>query len=54
LINRLTDPPHSIEPPLSTLKLVEESPYRLFDQLVAAPIAAASNFLLDLLSQIRR
>jgi len=36
------------------LALVEEASNRLFDQFIAAPIAAASEFLLDLFCQIRR
>ena len=54
LINRLTDSAESIESLLATLSLVEEAPNRLFDQFVAAPIAAVSEFLLDLFCQIRR
>ena len=54
LINRITDSAESFEPPLATLTLVEEVPDRLFDRFVAALIAAASKFLLHLLSQIRR
>ena len=52
-INRLTDSPERIQPPLATLTLVEEVPDRLFDQFIGAPIAAASEFLLNLLSQVR-
>jgi hypothetical protein len=51
-INRLTDSPESIEPPLATLTLVKEVPDRLFDQFIAALVPAAGEFLLDLLSQI--
>jgi len=54
LINRLTDSAESIEPLMATLALVEEVSNRLLDHFIAAPIAAASQFLLDLLSQIRR
>jgi hypothetical protein len=54
LINRLADSAERIEPLLAALALVEEVSNRLFDQLIAAPIAAASEFLFDLLSQIRR
>ena len=54
LINPLTDSADSIEPPLSALALVEETPNRLFDQLIAAPVVAAGEFLLDLFCQIRR
>jgi hypothetical protein len=53
-INRLTDSPERIEPPLATLTLVEEAPNRLFDQFIGAVIAAAGEFRLNLLSQIRR
>ena len=53
LINRLADSAERIEPLLATLALVEEVSNRLFDQLIATPIAAAGEFLLDLLSQIR-
>jgi len=48
LINRLADSAERIEPLLSTLALIEEVPNRLFDQFIAAPIVAASEFLLDL------
>jgi hypothetical protein len=41
-------------PPLATLTLVEEAPNRLFDQFIGAVIAVAGEFLLNLLSQIRR
>jgi len=54
LINRLADSPKRIEPLPATLALVEELSNRLFDQLIAAPVAAASEFLVYLLSQIRR
>jgi hypothetical protein len=54
LINSLTDSAERIEPLLPTLALVEEVPNRLFDQFIAAPIVAASEFLLDLFRQIRR
>jgi len=54
MINRVADSAERIESLLATLALVEELSNRLFDQLVAASIAAASEFLLDLLSQIRR
>jgi hypothetical protein len=54
MINSLTDSPEGIQPLLATLALVEEVSNRMFDQLIAAPIAAASEFLLDLVSQIRR
>jgi hypothetical protein len=53
LINSLADSAERIEPLLPTLALVEEVPNRLFDQFIAAPIAAASEFLLDLFCQIR-
>jgi hypothetical protein len=53
-INRLTESPERVEPPLAALTLVEETPNRLFEQIIGAPIAATSEFLLDLLSQIRR
>jgi hypothetical protein len=52
LIHGLTHSPESIEPPLATLALVEKVPDCLFDQFIAALIAAAGEFLLDLLSQI--
>jgi hypothetical protein len=54
LINRLADSAERIEPLLATLALVEELSNRHFDQFVTASITAASEFLLDLLSQIRR
>ena len=54
LINRLTDSAEGIEPVLATLALVEAVSNRLLDQFISAPIAAASQFLLDLLSQIGR
>jgi len=53
-INGLTDSPECIESLLPALALVEEAPNRLFDQFIAAPIVAASEFLLDLFCQIRR
>jgi hypothetical protein len=54
LINRLANSTERIEPLLATLALVEEVSNRLLDQFIAAPIAAASEFLLDLFCQIRR
>jgi len=54
MINRLADSAERIQPLLATLALVEELSNRLFDQLIWAPIAAASEFPLDLVSQIRR
>lgn len=54
LINRLADSAERIEPLLATVALVEELSNGLFDQLIATPIAAAGEFLLDLLSQIGR
>jgi hypothetical protein len=54
LINRLADSAESIEPLLATLALVEEASNRLLDQFIAAPIVAASEFLLDLVCQICR
>jgi hypothetical protein len=54
MINRPADSMERIQPLLATLTLVEELSNRLFDQLIAAPIAAASEFLLDMDSQIRR
>jgi integrase len=42
LINRLADAAEGIEPLLATLTLIEEVSNRLFDQLIAAPIAATS------------
>ena len=54
LINRLADSAERIEPLLATLALVEEASNRLFDQFIAIPIVAASEFLLDLFCQIRR
>ena len=53
-VDRMADPAERIEPPLSTLTLVEEVPDSLFDQFRGALIVAASKFLLDLLCQIRR
>jgi hypothetical protein len=47
-INRLTDSAESIKPLLATLALVEEAPDRLFHQLIAAPVVAHGEFLLDL------
>jgi hypothetical protein len=52
-INRPADPAERIEPPLSALTLVEEVPDSLFDQLIGTLIATASEFLLDLPSQVR-
>jgi hypothetical protein len=54
LINCLPDSPERFEPPLATLALVKKVPDSLLDQLIGAPIPAAGEFLLDLLSQIRR
>jgi len=54
LVNRLADSAERIEPLLAALALIEKVSNGLFDQLIATPIAAASEFLLDLLSQIRR
>jgi hypothetical protein len=54
MINRLADSAERIQPLPATLALVEELSNRPFDQLIGAPIAAASEFLLDLVSQIRR
>src|SRR5437899_1537639 len=54
LINRLADSAERVEPPLTTLTVVKEVPNSLFDQFIGAPIAAASEFLLDLRSQIGR
>jgi hypothetical protein len=54
MIHRLADSAERIQPLLAPLALVEELSNRLFDQLIAAPIAAAGEFLLDLVSQIRR
>jgi hypothetical protein len=54
MINGLADSAERIQPLLATLALVEELSNRMFDQLIAAPIAAASEFLLNLVSQIRR
>jgi hypothetical protein len=48
LINRLADSAERIEPLLATLALVGEVSNCLFDRFVAAPIVAASEFLLDL------
>jgi hypothetical protein len=53
-VNRTADSAERIEPPLSTLTLVEEVPDGLFDQFTGALVVAASKFLLDLLCQIRR
>jgi hypothetical protein len=52
-INRLADSAERIEPLLATLPLVEEVSNRSFDQLIAALITAAGEFLVDLSSQIR-
>jgi len=54
LVNRLANPAERIEPLLATLALAEEMSDRLFDQFVAAPIGAVSEFPLDLPGQIRR
>jgi hypothetical protein len=54
LINRLADSAERIEPLLAALALIEELSNGLLDQFIAAPIAAASEFLLDLFCQIRR
>jgi hypothetical protein len=51
-IDGLTDSTERIQPPLATLTLIEEVPDSLFDQLVAALVPPAGEFLLDLLSQI--
>ncbi|MDP3001037.1 MAG: hypothetical protein Q8N47_26380 [Bryobacterales bacterium] len=53
-INRPADSAERIEAPLSALTLVEEVPDSLLYQLIGTPIAAASEFLLDLSSQVRR
>lgn len=53
LIDRLADSAQGIEWLLPTPALVEEVANRLFDQFVATPIVAASEFLLDLLCQVR-
>ncbi|MEK7996864.1 MAG: hypothetical protein AAB403_23930 [Planctomycetota bacterium] len=52
LIDGLTDSPERMEPPLATLTLVKEVPDSLFDQFIGALIPAASEFSLDLVSQI--
>jgi hypothetical protein len=52
LVNRVANPTERIEPLLATLALVEEVPNRLLDQFIAAPIMAASKFLVDLGPQI--
>jgi hypothetical protein len=52
LIHGLADSAERIQPPLATLALVQEMPDSLFDQLVAALVPPAGEFLLDLLSQI--
>jgi hypothetical protein len=54
LVNCLAYSAERIEPLPATLALIEELPNGLFDQLIATPIAAASEFLLDLFCQIRR
>jgi hypothetical protein len=54
LIDRLADSAERIEALLAALALREEMSHGLFDRLIATPMAAASEFLLDLLSQIRR
>jgi hypothetical protein len=53
IINRLPESAERIEPLLAILALVEELPNRSLDQLIGTPIAAASEFLLHLVSQIR-
>jgi hypothetical protein len=53
LINGLADSAERIQL-MATLALVEEVSNCLFDQFIAAPIVAASEFLLDLFCQIRR
>jgi hypothetical protein len=53
-IDGLTDSRERIQPPLAALTLIEEVPDSLFDQLVAALLPPAGEFLLDLLSQIDR
>lgn len=52
-INGLTDSAECFEPLLTTLLCVEELPHSLFKQFVGAVKTAASEFLLDLLSQVR-
>jgi hypothetical protein len=52
LVNRLANSTERIEPLLATLALVEEVSNRLLDQFIAAPIMAASKFLVDLGPQI--
>jgi hypothetical protein len=54
LINRLADSAERVEPPLAALTLIEEAPDRLFDQFIGTLKASTGEFLLDLLSQIRR
>jgi hypothetical protein len=54
MINGLADFAERIQPLLATLALVEKLANRLFDQLIGALVSAASEFLLDLVSQIRR
>ena len=52
-IDGLPDSPERIEPLLPTLPLVEKVPDRLDDQFVGVPITAASQFFVELSSQIR-
>jgi hypothetical protein len=54
LVSCLAYSAERIEPLLATLALIEELPNGLFDQLIATPIVAAREFLLDLFCQIRR
>ena len=54
LINRVANPAERIKPLPATLALDEEMSNRLFDQFVAAPVVAVSEFPLNLPGQIRR
>jgi hypothetical protein len=54
LVSRQAYSAERIEPLLAALALIEEVSNGLFDQLIVTPIAAGNEFLLDLLSQIRR
>ena len=49
----LPDSPERIEPLLPPLPLIEEVPDSFYDQFVGIPITAASQFLVELISQIR-
>ena len=52
LVDGLTDSTERLQPPLATLTLAQEMPDSLHDQLIAALIPSAGEFLVNLLSQI--